>query len=125
LKTGMYVGGTHMFNGRKLSLYVEIKKLLLTNFGVNYEGNSLSNNLLRGGPAMLYPSSVNSWFNLGTSDSKKVSASVFANASRGAENVSERYSAGIDFTVKPGQSFTASVEPSYSINRNEIQYVTC
>lgn len=50
---------------------------------------------------------------------------MFANASRGAENVSERYSAGIDFTVKPGQSFTASVEPSYSINRNEIQYVTC
>ena len=123
--TGWDFGGTHLFTGGNLSLYVQFKNLWWTNFGVNYEGNSLSNNLLRGGPAMLYPSSVNSWFNLGTSDSKKVSASVFANASRGAENVSERYSAGIDFTVKPGQSFTASVEPSYSINRNEIQYVTC
>ena len=122
--TGWDFGGTHLFTGGNLSIYVQFKNLWWTSIGGNYEGNSLSNNLLRGGPAMLYPSSVNSWFNLGTNESKKVSASVYANASRGAENVSERYSAGLDFTVKPGQSFTASIEPSYSINRNEIQWVT-
>lgn len=122
--TGWDFGGTHQFTGGNLSIYVQFKNLWWTSIGGNYEGNSLSNNLLRGGPAMLYPSSVNGWFNLGTNESKKVSATVFANASRGAENVSERYSAGIDFTVKPGQSFTASIEPSYSINRNEIQWVT-
>jgi len=49
---------------------------------------------------------------------------VWANAARGAEDVSERYSAGMDFTVKPGQSFTATVTPSLSRNRNDIQYVT-
>lgn len=30
----------------------------------------------------------------------------------------------MDFTVKPGQSFTATVTPSLSRNRNDIQYVT-
>lgn len=73
---------------------------------------------------MLHPSGVNGWFNLGTNSSKKVYATFFANAARGGENVSERYSAGVDFTVKPGQSFTATVTPSWSRNRNDIQYVT-
>ena len=122
--TGWDFGGTHMFTGGNLSVYVQFKNLWWTNIGGNYEGNSVSNSLLRGGPSMLRPSSVNGWFNLGTNSSRKVYATVWANAARGSEDVSERYSAGMDFTVKPGQSFTASINPSYSKNRNDIQYVT-
>lgn len=122
--TGWDFGGTHLFTGGNLSIYVQFKNLWWTNIGGNYEGNSLSNDLLRGGPSMLHPSGVNGWFNLGTNSSKKVYATFFANAARGGENVSERYSAGVDFTVKPGQSFTATVTPSWSRNRNDIQYVT-
>jgi hypothetical protein len=73
---------------------------------------------------MLRPSSVNGWFNLGTNSSKKIYATVWANAARGGEDFSERYSAGMDFTLKPGQSFTATLSPSYSRNRNDLQYVT-
>jgi hypothetical protein len=122
--TGWDFGGAHLFTGGNLSLYVQFKNLWWTNIGGNYEGNSISNSLLRGGPSMLYPSSLNGWFNLGTNSSKKVYATLWANAARGAEDVSERYSAGMDFTVKPGQSFTATVTPSLSRNRNDIQYVT-
>jgi hypothetical protein len=122
--TGWDFGGTHLFTGGNLSLYVQFKNLWWTNIGGNYEGNSISNSLLRGGPSMLYPSSLNGWFNLGTNSSRKVYATLWANAARGAEDVSERYSAGMDFTVKPGQSFTATVTPSLSRNRNDIQYVT-
>jgi hypothetical protein len=122
--TGWDFGGTHMFTGGNLSLYVQFKNLWWTNIGGNYEGNSISNSLLRGGPSMLRPSSFNGWFNLGTNSSRKVYATLWANAARGAEDVSERYSAGMDFTAKPGQSFTATFSPSYSRNRNDIQYVT-
>jgi len=122
--TGWDFGGTHLFTGGNLSLYVQFKNLWWANLGGNYEGNSLSNSLLRGGPSMLHPSSVNGWFNLGTSTSKKVYATVFANGSHGGENSSGRYSAGINLTAKPGQSFTATLSPSWSRNRNDIQYVT-
>ena len=122
--TGWDFGGTHLFTGGNLSLYVQFKNLWWTNIGGNYEGNSISNSLLRGGPSMLHPSSVNGWFNLGTNSSRKVYATLWANAARGGEDISERYSAGMDFTVKPGQSFTATVTPSLSRNRNDIQYVT-
>ena len=70
--TGWDFGGTHLFTGGNLSIYVQFKNLWWTSIGGNYEGNSLSNNLLRGGPAMLYPSSVNSWFNLGRSPAEKI-----------------------------------------------------
>lgn len=122
--TGWDFGGTHLFTGGNLSLYIQFKNLWWTNIGGNYEGNSISNSLLRGGPSMLHPSRLNGWFNLGTNSSRKVYATLWANAARGAEDVSERYSAGMDFTVKPGQSFTATLTPSLSRNRNDIQYVT-
>lgn len=122
--TGWDFGGTHLFQGGNLSLYVQFKNLWWTNFGGNYESNSLSNGLLRGGPAMLYPSSFNSWFNLGTNNSKKVYTTVYANIARGNDNFMKRFSAGMNLNVKPGQSFTATVSPSYSRNRNNIQYVT-
>jgi hypothetical protein len=122
--TGWDFGGTHLFTGGNLSVYVQFKNLWWTNIGGNYEGASISNSLLRGGPSMLRPSSVNGWFNLGTNSSKKVYATLWANAAEGGEDYSERYSAGLDFTLKPGQSFTATISPSYSRNRNDLQYVT-
>jgi hypothetical protein len=122
--TGWDFGGTHLFTGGNLSLYAQFKNLWWTNFGSNYEGNSISNTLLRGGPSMLHPSYLNGWFNLGTNDSRKVFASIYANAGRGGENSSERYSAGFNFTVKPGRSFTATISPSWSANSNNIQFVT-
>ncbi len=118
-------GGTHLSTSGNLSLYIQFKNLWWTNFGANYNGESLSTTKLRGGPAMITPSNLNWWFNLGSSQSRSLSASVYANGNKGGDNSAEGYSMGIDITAKPGQSFTASVEPSYSINRNDIQYVTC
>ncbi len=40
------------------------------------------------------------------------------------EEASERWSAGLDLTAKPGQSFSVTLSPSYSKNMNTLQYVT-
>lgn len=122
--TGWDFGGTHRFTGGNISVYAQFKNLWWANIGSNYEGNSISNDLLRGGPSILYPSSMNGWLSLGTSSSKKVSATLSVSGSQGAEDSSERYSVGMNLTVKPGQSFTATISPSWSRNRNELQYVT-
>ena len=122
--TGWDFGGTHLFTGGNLSLYVEFKNMWWTNFGANYEGNSLSNTLLRGGPSMLSPSYYNWWFNLGSNSSKMVYASMWANHGKGNEESSDRWSAGFNLTAKPGQSFSATLSPSYSKNNNTLQYVT-
>lgn len=122
--TGWDWGGTHLFTGGNLSLYVEFKNLWWTNFGANYNGQSLSNTILRGGPSMLEPSNLSSWFNLGSNNSKMIYASLWANASKGGEKSSNSWSAGFNLTAKPGQSFSVTLSPSYSMNSNSIQYVT-
>jgi hypothetical protein len=122
--TGWDFGGTHLFTGGNLSLYMEFKNLWWTNFGANYDAESLSNTLLRGGPSMLHPSSINYWFNVGTNSSKTIYSSLWANTSKGGEKSSESWSAGFNLTAKPGHSFSVTLSPSYSKSMNAIQYVT-
>lgn len=122
--TGWDFGGTHLFTGGNLSLYTEFKNLWWTSFGANYDGESLSNTHLRGGPSMLYPSNLNGFFNIGTNSSKIFYAQLWANTGRGGEESAKSWSAGIDLTAKPGQSFSVTLSPSYSKSSNTLQYVT-
>ncbi len=123
LWTGWDWGGTHLFTGGNLSIYTEYKNLWYTNIGATYEGNSLSNTILRGGPSMLYPSSLSVFANMGSSQSKMIYFSLWANGGHGGENSSERLSAGVNLTAKPGHSFSVTLSPSWSKNMNAIQYV--
>ncbi len=122
--TGWDFGGTHLFTGGNLSLYVEFKNLWWTNFGANYNAPYLSNTILRGGPSMLNPSNSNFWFNLGSNSSKMIYTSLWANTSKGGEESSKAWSAGFNLTAKPGQSFSITLSPSYSKNSNSLQYIT-
>lgn len=122
--TGWDFGGTHLFTGGNLSIYAQFKNLWWTNFGGNYEGKSLSNTLLRGGPSMLSPSNQSYYFNLGSNSSKMIYGTLWANMGKGGEEASERWSTGLNLTAKPGQSFSVTLSPSYSKNTNTMQYVT-
>ena len=123
LWTSWDFGGTHLSTGGNLSLYVQFKSLWYTSFGGNYDGNAISNSMLRGGPSMLRPSSKTLFLNVGSSNSKKVQVSLRANYGKGGEESSSRFSGGLNLTVKPGQSFTATLSPSWSKNMNSLQYV--
>jgi hypothetical protein len=122
--TGWDYGGTHLFTGGNMSIYSEFKNLWSTSFGANYEGESLSNTLLRGGPSMLTPSNMNYFASVGTNSSKMVYGTLWVNGGKGREDSSESWSAGFDLTAKPGQSFSVTLSPSFSKNSNSIQYVT-
>ena len=122
--TGWDYGGTHLFTGGNMSIYAEFKNLWSTSFGANYEGESLSNTLLRGGPSMLTPSNMNYFASVGTNGSKMVYGTLWINGGKGREDSSESWSAGFNLTAKPGQSFSVTLSPSFSKNSNSIQYVT-
>jgi len=122
--TGWDWGGTHLFTGGNLSVYTQFKNLWWISIGGNYEGNSLSNTLLRGGPSMLSPSYLNGFLNVGSNNSKMIYATLWANSGKGGEDASKRYSAGFNLTAKPGQSFSVTLSPSYSKNMNTLQYVS-
>lgn len=121
--SGWDFGGTHLFTGGNLSVYAEFKNLWSSNIGFNYEGNAISNTILRGGPSMYVPSSFNWFANISTSSSRKVYGTLWGNASKGGNESSRSWSTGMNLTIKAGQSFSATVSPSYSNNMNMLQYV--
>ncbi|MRR18564.1 hydrolase [bacterium] len=122
--TGWDFGGTHLFTGGNLSVFTQFKNLWWTSIGGNYEGESLSNTILRGGPSMLTPSNRSFNLNLGSNQSKMIYGSLWINRGKGGEDSGERWGTGLDLTAKPGQSFSVTLSPSYSKNMNTLQYVT-
>jgi hypothetical protein len=117
-------GGTHLTTGGNLSLYTEFKNLWSSNFGFNYDGNSISNTILRGGPSMFMPSYF-SWFaSASSSSAKKVYGTLWLNGAKGGNESSRSLSGGVNLTIKAGQSFSATLSPSYANNMNMLQYVT-
>ena len=117
-------GGTHLSSNANLSIYARFKNLWWAQLGTSYSGESLSTTHLRGGPAMKMPAGTNWWFSAGTNNAKSFYGSVWINGSHGAEKSSELLSAGVSFNIQPGKSFTASLSPSWSQRRNNLQYVT-
>ncbi|MCJ7819859.1 MAG: DUF5916 domain-containing protein, partial [Bacteroidales bacterium] len=94
------------------------------NLGANYDGKATSNTALRGGPSMLLPDNVNYFVNINSSPSKMITAGLGGNMSKSGENSSESYSASLDLTAKPGQSFSVTLSPSISTRSGMLQYVT-
>lgn len=122
--SGWDFGGNHLFAGGNFSIYTEFKNLWSFNMGINFEGESTSNTMLRGGPSMLMPSSRNYFANVSSNSSKMIYGTLWGNTSRGGDDSRSSWSAGFNLTAKPGQSFSATISPSYSRNMNKLQYVT-
>ncbi len=117
-------GGTTLDLGGNLSVNAQFNNLWFLGFGGNYDGHSISNTMLRGGPSMRTPSTANYWVYANTNDSKKLyfEANVFTTG--GAEDYC-RYTGGeVGINFKPGKSLSLSLDPSLSFNRDNLQYVT-
>ncbi len=121
---GWDFGGNFQNAGGNLGVYTQFKNLWSFNIGSNYNGKATSNTMLRGGPSMLLPDNVNYFVKLNSSSSKMITVGFWGNMSKGGEKSSESFSAGLDLTAKPGQSFSVTVSPSVSSRSSMLQYVT-
>ncbi|MGC9470912.1 MAG: DUF5916 domain-containing protein [Bacteroidales bacterium] len=94
-------------------------------FGVGggYNFFHLSNTLLRGGPSMLLPADGRLWYYLSTDQRKRFHISFSGNLNRGTENYTRRDGYSVSLTLRPLNSMTVSLEPSYMKSMNELQYL--
>ncbi|TFH39084.1 MAG: hydrolase, partial [Bacteroidia bacterium] len=90
--------------------------------GGGYNFNQLSNSILRGGPSMAMPNSWRLWYRVSTDDRKKVSLNFFGNLSRGSENNSSNNGYSLSLVVRPANTLSISLSPSFSNSMNELQY---
>ncbi|MGA2407156.1 MAG: DUF5916 domain-containing protein [Bacteroidales bacterium] len=116
---GDWVGGGYEWNAS-----INLKNFWNIWTGGSLNSSSLSTDMLRGGPMMKLPGSVNPRIGFSTDSRKKLMFSVFANGSQGFENSSDNLYAEVDITYKPTNYLVFTISPSYNKSYSELQYVT-
>ncbi len=90
--------------------------------GLNF--HQVSNGMLRGGPSMYLPNGGRLNYRL-SSDRKKVfSAGIYGYTSWGQEKYYLTSSYTLSMTVRPMNTLTISLNPSFSTSNRDLQYVT-
>lgn len=117
------LGGEHMVDGLNMSGNITFKNFWYANTGGELNFNSKSNAMLRGGPMMNMPASLNTWYNAGTDSRKKLVFRVSGGLNRGFSGSSSSSRIGTGVTYKPVNTLVVSVNPSYSVSSNQLQYI--
>ena len=116
---GNWVGGGYEWNAN-----INLKNFWNVSTGGSLNSSSLSTDMLRGGPMMKLPGSVNPRISFSTDSRKKLVFSVSANGSKGFENSSDNLYTELDITFKPTNYLVFTLSPSYNKSYTELQYVT-
>ena len=102
---------------------MQFKNFWSLNTGASYSSHYISNANLRGGPALRYPGSYSYWLWISTDQRKKLNISVGPRASRGLDDYSESKGVDVSVNYKPMNALSISLAPSFSHNKNKMQYV--
>ncbi len=117
-------GGVWLGGGYEWNLNFNLKNFWNVWTYGNLNTSQLSTDILRGGPTMKLPGSVNSRIGITTDNRKKLMLSVIGNITKGYENSSRNLYAEIDLTYKPTNYLALTISPSYDKAYSDLQYVT-
>ncbi len=120
---GFDFSGHNLFKGGNFNTNIVFKNLWSLGCGVNYEGNNISNNILRGGESMLIPGDLNYFLSLNSSSKKKLIFSCGTTFVDGFYNYNNALNLFGTISYKPNNIFNISINPNYSINKTELQYI--
>ncbi|MCK5774789.1 MAG: carbohydrate binding family 9 domain-containing protein, partial [Bacteroidales bacterium] len=115
--------GVHQDFGLNLNMNLRFTNYWSFGVGSNLNAQSHSVNLLRGGPIFIVPLSGNYWSHIGSDYRKKLSFDTFFSQSFGKFSYRKRTGFGLGLIYRPSDRLKLSVEPSWSVNSNKIQYV--
>ncbi len=121
--TGWDFGGNSNFYGGNVNMHMQFKNHWRLAGGTNLEGESVQNDMLRGGPSIKYPGSFNYWLSFGTDGRKKVQLNGNLGSNWGFENSRTSQWYGIDIVYRPFDALRVSLMPDLSISQRELQYM--
>jgi hypothetical protein len=118
-------GGNYTGTGGNFSAYAQFRNMWSTQMGFNKNfGYQVSNTQLRGGPAMRMTGYNSIWGSVSTDNRKKLIANLSVNYRVGDENSNSYKSTGLLLTYRPANTLSIRINPSYSVNENQLQYVS-
>ncbi|HEX9653770.1 MAG TPA: DUF5916 domain-containing protein [bacterium] len=120
---GWDFGGETVFGGGNVNGGGQFGNYWWFWMGFGYEGKNLSTSALRGGPAMKFPGYWNQWYELTTDNRKAVQLGVNGNNSWADAGSSRFHRISLWANFRPRDSILLRVNPFYSINKDDLQYV--
>jgi hypothetical protein len=120
---GWDFSGNHLFDGLNANGNINFKNYWFAGAGTNLNYNVISNTMLRGGPIMKMPGSLNSWMHISTDSRKKLEIELSLQHTFNFE--ASGYNIGVqpEITYKPINTLSLSFAPSYMVSYDELQYV--
>ena len=120
---GWNFGGEWTYAGGNINGNAQFKNYWQFNFSVNADSRSLSQSILRGGPALFMPGDINNFIYLSTDNRKKLFFEFDASMNRGFCDYYRTN--GIDFGIvyKPVNSVSVTLMPGYSYGHDDLQYI--
>ncbi len=127
LNSNQYAGwdfsGNHLFDGLNASGNINFRNYWSGGAGTNLNYNVISNTMLRGGPVMKMPGSLSSWMQVNTDNRKKLGFGLQLQHSITFEGSGYSINIQPEITYKPVNTLSLSLNPSYRISHDELQYV--
>ncbi|MFQ5791785.1 MAG: DUF5916 domain-containing protein, partial [Acidobacteriota bacterium] len=120
---GWDFGGTNLFDGGNINGSLQFKNYWSVGAGINRQGESLSTNELRGGPALALPGGWGSWFNIRSDNRKALRFNVGGWNFWGDGRSRRTRNFWFGATYRPRDALSISFRPSVSRNNRELQYV--
>ena len=117
-------GGQITGIGYEYNINADFKNFWGAGIGGGWNFHDVSNRMLRGGPSMYLPNNGRIRYRVMTDDRKAFSAGFFGNHNWGAEDYYKRNSYTLFMTIRPMNTLSISLLPSYSHNLQELQYVS-
>jgi len=109
--------------GGNVNYHLQFKNQWSFHSGINRNSQGISSSTLRGGPSILFPGSWNMWASLNTDHRKKLRANISGSANRRDDNISFNRSIRAGITLRTSDLFSISLNPFYSLNKNNLQYI--
>ncbi|WP_317125656.1 DUF5916 domain-containing protein [Sinomicrobium pectinilyticum] len=116
-------GGAHNEMKWNVNSYAQFKNYWYIGSGLNIRPKLYSNTALRGGPKLRLPDNVSCWFYVDSDNRKKFRYGFevfFSDGEDKAYDIEEYYTY---FIYQPINALKISLEPSYQVNRDKLQFV--
>jgi hypothetical protein len=117
-------GGQLLSRNYNTNFNAQFKNKWRLNGQFNRESQNISTTMLRGGPSIITPGNQSFSLYLSTDQSKKLSFSsgIFQGSGDVNSFRNQEYFGGV--YIRPANSISISIEPDYSIQKTELQYVS-
>jgi hypothetical protein len=120
---GWDFSGNHLFDGLNANGNINFKNYWFAGAGTNLNYNVISNTMLRGGPVMKMPGSLNSHIHVSTDSRKKIEIELQLQHQTSFEGSGHNINLQPEIKYKPINTLSLSFSPSYMVSFDELQYV--